>query len=65
MYIYKRTIKLNHLQITIPVFTSKYKENYLKTLTKYMHPQFSAQLLFLESILGHFLNKNMKKYNKS
>ena len=30
-----------------------------------MHPQFSAQLLFPESILGHFLNKNTKKYDKS
>ena len=52
-----RTIKLNHLQITIPVFTLKYKESYLKTLPKYMHPKFSAQLLFPESILGHYLNK--------
>ena len=61
-----RTIKLNHLQITIPVFTLKYKENYLTTLPKYMymHPKFSAQLLFPESILGHYLNKNMKKYDK-
>ena len=60
-----RTIKLNHLQITIPVFTLKYKENYLITLPKYIHPKFSAQLLFPESILGHNLNKNMKKYDKS
>ena len=52
-----RTIKLNHLQITIPVFTLKYKENYLTTLPKYMHPKFSAQLLFPESILGHYLYK--------
>ena len=59
-----RTIKLNHLQITIPVFTLKYKENYLTTLPKHMHPKFSAQLLFPESILGHYLNKNMKKYDK-
>ena len=60
-----RTIKLNHLQITIPVFTLKYKENYLTTLPKYMHPKLSAQLLFPESILGHYLNENMKKYDKS
>ena len=56
-----RTIKLNHLQITIPVFTLKYKESYLKTLPKYMHPKFSAQLLFPESILGHYLNKTKRK----
>ena len=49
----------------ISVFTLKYKENYLTALPKYMHPKFSAQLLFPESIiLGHYLNKNMKKYDK-
>ena len=54
-----RTIKLSHLQITIPVhvFTLKYKGNYLTTLPKYIHPKFSAQLLFPESVLGHYLNK--------